>query len=74
MDKVIAYLNSMLETNKVGVCTKLMERARARYPEHYVYDEDNIHPFDTNYDERRAYYDALEIAYKDVLEKLNKIK
>ena len=51
-----------------------MRQSLLRYPRHFVLDEGDIHPFDTNYDERKAYYDGMEVAYQDILEKLKNKK
>lgn len=72
--EIIEYLNDILETNKNGQCIEILNRALSRYPQHFVEDPDGRHPFDTNYDERRAYYDGMEHAYQDILEKLLKRK
>ena len=73
MEEIIKYLNDILETNKNGVSKEILRRAELRYPQHFVYEEGS-HPFDTNYDSREAYYDGMELAYQDILEKIKKIK
>ena len=74
MEEIIKYLNNILGTNKNGVSKEILRRAELRYPQHFVLDDDNPHPFDTNYDSREAYYDGMELAYQDILEKIKKLK
>lgn len=64
------YIEDLLETNKKGYCKKLIETADRIYPARFSYVEGE-HPFDLNYNERIAYYRALEHAYKDILNKIN---
>lgn len=66
------YIEDLLEKNNNGYCKKLLYTADRIYPQHFSYVEGE-HPFDTNYNERIAYYRASEFAYKDILEKINNI-
>ena len=67
--EVIDYIKFILEPNKKGVCSKIMEEAERMYPHRFSYVEGE-HPFDINYNNREAYYTGLKHAYKDILEKL----
>lgn len=74
IEEIIKYLNDILETDKNCISKEILRRAELRYPQHFVLDDDNPHPFDTNYDSREAYYDGMKLAYQDILEKLFKKK
>lgn len=64
------YIEDLLETNNKGYCKKLIQEADRMFPSRFFYSEGE-HPFDLNYNERIAYYRALEHAYKDILYKIN---
>ena len=70
--EIVNYIKNVLETNKNGESMEIMRQSLSRYPRHFVLDDGNDHPFDTNYNERIAYYDGMEVAYQDILEKLLK--
>lgn len=63
------YIEDILEHNKAGISIKLEDRASRIFPQRFSYVKDE-HPYDLNYNERKAYYHGLEYAYKDILEKI----
>ena len=66
------YIEDLLERNKTGYAKKLFIDANRIFPARFSYTIGE-QPFDLNYNERVAYYRALEHAYKDVLGKINNI-
>ncbi len=66
------YIESLLEDNKVGISIKLEHQANRIFPESFSYVKGE-HPFDVNYNQRKAYYMGLQFAYKDILRILENI-